>query len=91
MNQSSCYVENAELCNLFFCNIPGNARANYLSLIHIYPDATVTAIGAEKDALNYITNFYPPVAEKQREQAAFCDEKMCIRDRYISPNRTAKR
>ena len=23
------------------------------------PDATVTAIGAEKDALNYITNFYP--------------------------------
>lgn len=38
------------------------------------PDATVTAIGAEKDALNYITNFYPPAAEKQREQAAFCDE-----------------
>ena len=34
------------------------------------PDATVTAIGAEKDALNYITNFYPPAAEKQREQAA---------------------
>ena len=26
------------------------------------PDATVTAIGAEKDALNYITNFYPPAA-----------------------------
>lgn len=38
------------------------------------PDTTVTAIGAEKDALNYITNFYPPAAEKQREQAAFCDE-----------------
>ena len=38
------------------------------------PDATVTAIGTEKDALNYITNFYPPAAEKQREQAAFCDE-----------------
>ena len=29
MNQSSCYVENAELCNLFFSNIPGNARSNY--------------------------------------------------------------
>ena len=38
------------------------------------PDATVTAIGAEKDALNYITNFYPPAAEKQREQEAFCNE-----------------
>lgn len=37
-------------------------------------DATVTAIGAEKDALNYITNFYPPAAEKQREQEAFCNE-----------------
>lgn len=38
------------------------------------PDATVTAIGAEKDALNYITNFYPPAAEKQKEQRLFCDE-----------------
>lgn len=38
------------------------------------PDATVTAIGAEKDALNYITNFYPPASEKQREQEAFCNE-----------------
>lgn len=34
MNQSSCYVENAELCNLFFCNIPGNARANYRGFIN---------------------------------------------------------
>lgn len=38
------------------------------------PDATVTAIGAEKDALNYITNFYPPAAEKQKEQRLFCEE-----------------
>ena len=38
------------------------------------PDATVTAIGAEKDALNYITNFYPPAAEKQKEQGLFCEE-----------------
>ncbi len=38
------------------------------------PDATVTAIGAEKDALNYITNFYPPAAEKQKEQKLFCEE-----------------
>ena len=37
-------------------------------------DATVTAINAEKDALNYITNFYPPASEKQREQEAFCNE-----------------
>ena len=37
-------------------------------------DATVTAINAEKDALNYLTNFYPPAAEKQREQEAFCNE-----------------
>ena len=28
------------------------------------PDATVTAIGAEKDALNYITNFYPPCSRE---------------------------
>lgn len=34
MNRSSCYVENAELCNLFFCNIPGNARANYRGFIN---------------------------------------------------------
>lgn len=34
MNQSSCYVENAELCNLFFANIPGNARANYRGFIN---------------------------------------------------------
>lgn len=34
MNQSSCYVENAELCNLFFCNIPGNARANYRGFVN---------------------------------------------------------
>lgn len=34
MNQSSCYVENAELCNLFFTNIPGNARANYRGFIN---------------------------------------------------------
>lgn len=38
------------------------------------PDATVTAIGAEKDALNYITNFYPPAAEKQKEQKLFCEK-----------------
>ncbi len=38
------------------------------------PDATVTAIEAEKDALNYITNFYPPAAEKQKEQRLFCEE-----------------
>lgn len=38
------------------------------------PDATVTAIGAEKDALNYICNFYPPAAEKQKEQTLFCEE-----------------
>lgn len=38
------------------------------------PDATVTAIGAEKDALSYITNFYPPAAEKQKEQRLFCEE-----------------
>lgn len=34
MNQSSCYVENGELCNLFFANIPGNARANYRGFIN---------------------------------------------------------
>lgn len=34
MNQSSCYVENAELLNLFFCNIPGNARSNYRGFIN---------------------------------------------------------
>lgn len=34
MNSSSCYVENAELCNLFFTNIPGNARANYRGFIN---------------------------------------------------------
>lgn len=34
MNQSSCYIENAELCNLFFCNIPGNARANYRGFVN---------------------------------------------------------
>lgn len=34
MNRSSCYVENAELCNLFFSNIPGNARANYRGFIN---------------------------------------------------------
>lgn len=34
MNRSSCYVENAELCNLFFCNLPGNARANYRGFIN---------------------------------------------------------
>lgn len=37
-------------------------------------DATVTAINAEKDSLNYLTNFYPPAADKQKEQAAFCEE-----------------
>ena len=47
-----------------------------------------------KDALNYITNFYPPAAEKQREQAAFCDEitqfdyQMCIRDSHSSTGST---
>lgn len=34
MNQSACYVENGELCNLFFCNIPGNARSNYRGFIN---------------------------------------------------------
>lgn len=34
MNQSLCYVENAELCNLFFCSIPGNARANYRNFVN---------------------------------------------------------
>lgn len=34
MNQSSCYLENAELANLFFCNIPGNARSNYRGFIN---------------------------------------------------------
>lgn len=34
MNQSSCYVENAELCNLFFANIPGNARSNYRGFVN---------------------------------------------------------
>lgn len=34
MNQSSCFIENAELCNLFFSNIPGNARANYRGFIN---------------------------------------------------------
>lgn len=34
MNGSSCYIENAELCNLFFANIPGNARANYRGFIN---------------------------------------------------------
>ena len=34
MNRSSCYIENAELCNLFFSNIPGNARANYRGFIN---------------------------------------------------------
>lgn len=34
MNQSSSYVENAELCNLFFSNIPGNARANYRGFVN---------------------------------------------------------
>lgn len=34
MNQSACYIENNELCNLFFCNIPGNARANYRGFIN---------------------------------------------------------
>lgn len=34
MNRSSCYIENAELCNLFFTNIPGNARANYRGFIN---------------------------------------------------------
>ena len=34
MNQSSCYVENAELANLFFTNIPGNARSNYRGFIN---------------------------------------------------------
>lgn len=34
MNQSSCFVENAELCNIFFCTIPGNARANYRGFIN---------------------------------------------------------
>lgn len=37
-------------------------------------DATVTAINAEKDSLNYLTNFYPPAADKQKEQTAFCEE-----------------
>lgn len=34
MNQSACFVENAELANLFFCGIPGNARANYRGFIN---------------------------------------------------------
>lgn len=34
MNQSSYYIENAELANLFFCNMPGNARANYRGFIN---------------------------------------------------------
>lgn len=36
-------------------------------------DATITAINAEKQALNYLTHFYPPAKEKQNEQTAFCD------------------
>lgn len=39
MNQSSCFVENAELCNLFFTNIPGNARANYRGFINTVEQA----------------------------------------------------
>ena len=39
MNQSSCYIENAELCNLFFCSIPGNARANYRGFINTVEQA----------------------------------------------------
>lgn len=35
MSQSGCYVENAETLNLFFSNIPGNARSNYRGFINI--------------------------------------------------------
>jgi len=34
MNQSGCYVENAEIANLFFCGIPGNARSNYRGFVN---------------------------------------------------------
>ena len=34
MNHSTCYVENAELANLFFCSIPGNARSNYRGFVN---------------------------------------------------------
>lgn len=34
MNQSSCYIENSELCNLFFSNMPGNARSNYRGFVN---------------------------------------------------------
>jgi conjugation system TraG family ATPase len=37
-------------------------------------DSTVTAVNAEKQGLNYLTNFYPPAAEKQREQEIFVNE-----------------
>lgn len=39
MNSSSCYIENAELCNLFFCSIPGNGRANYRGFINTVEQA----------------------------------------------------
>ena len=39
MNHSNCFVENVETANLFFSNIPGNARSNYRGFINIMPQA----------------------------------------------------
>lgn len=39
MNQSSCYIENAETANLFFTSIPGNARANYRGFVNVTKQA----------------------------------------------------
>ena len=35
-------------------------------------DTTLTAINAEKNGLNYLTNFYPPAKDKQKQQELFC-------------------
>ena len=37
-------------------------------------DTTLTAINAEKNGLNYLTNFYPPAKDKQKQQELFCKE-----------------
>lgn len=34
MNHSTCFVENAEATNIFFSNIPGNARSNYRGFVN---------------------------------------------------------
>lgn len=36
-------------------------------------DAVISEINKEKQALNFIANFYPPAKEKQKEQEAFVD------------------